>query len=102
MANKIRQVPGNWASVDEFKASAEHTAIANAITGFTPGDIDVTMEYRLEGNKIWINYNFDTDAKLLEFKTYLNTTDSIAGFGQSLRDLELADDTFATTTGWTV
>jgi hypothetical protein len=102
MANKIRQAPGNWASVDEFKASAEHTAIANAITGFTPGDIDVTMGYILEGNKIWINYNFDTDAKLLEFKTYLNTTDSIAGFGQSLRDLELADDKFATITSWTV
>jgi len=102
MANKIRQAPGNWASVDEFKASAEHTAIANAITGFTPGDIDVTMGYILEGNKIWINYNFDTDAKLLEFKTYLNTTDSLAGFGQSLRDLELADDKFATITGWTV
>jgi len=102
MANKIRQAPGNWASVDEFKASAEHTAIANAITGFTPGDIDVTMGYILEGNKIWINYNFDTDAKLLEFKTYLNTTDSLAGFGQSLRDLELADDKFASITGWTV
>jgi len=102
MANKIRQAPGNWASVDEFKASAEHTAIANAITGFTPGDIDVTMGYILEGNKIWINYNFDTDAKLLEFKTYLNTTDSLAGFGQSLRDLELADDKFATITSWTV
>ena len=29
MANKIRQAPGNWASVDEFKASAEHTAIAD-------------------------------------------------------------------------
>jgi hypothetical protein len=87
MSNKIRRVPGDWTSVEEFKASSAHQSISDAIVAFTPGDIDIWMQYQLIGNKIWIKYEFETDAKVAEFKSYILSTESVANLGESAKSL---------------
>jgi hypothetical protein len=85
--NKIRRVPGDWTSIDQFKSSSAHQAISDAIVGFTPGEIDIVMEYKLIDTKIWIKYQFETAAKVAEFKSYILATDSSVHLGQSAGQL---------------
>ena len=85
--NKIRRVPGDWTSIDQFKSSSAHQAISDAIAGFTPGEIDIVMEYKLIDTKIWIKYQFETAAKVAEFKSYILATDSSVHLGQSAGQL---------------
>lgn len=85
--NKIRRVPGDWTSIEQFRASSAHQAISDAIVGFTPGEIDIVMEYKLIDTKIWIKYQFETAEKVAEFKEYILASDSSVHLGQSAGQL---------------
>jgi hypothetical protein len=86
-SNKVRQVPGDWTSVEQFKASEAHASIKSAIDAFTPGDMDIVMEYKLAGTKIWIKYQFENEQKVADFKTYILASDSTVHLGQSASQL---------------